>query len=131
MCWMPAMFFALYGRDSFMKAILTFTLRASLRLFKSVPYGFVFGQRKGSKRKASLPCWPAASLCASAQSGRCGTRCAQTALALIRSKLPVLDNTKWKVRSKTRLKTDLVAPDTKVSLSGHTTVIPAQAGIQT
>jgi len=52
------------------------------------------GQRKGTKRKATLPCWPSASLCASAWSGRCGTRCAQTVLALLRSKLPVLDNTK-------------------------------------
>jgi hypothetical protein len=54
------------GRDSFMKAILAFTLRASLRLFKSVPYGFVFGQRKDTNNKATLLCWPAAALRASA-----------------------------------------------------------------
>ena len=89
------------GRVSFMKAFLASTLRVSLRLFKSVPCEFVFGQRKGSKRKATLPCWPSASLRASSYSGRCGTRCAQTVLALIRSKPAVLDNTKGAVRSKT------------------------------
>ncbi|MGB5767821.1 MAG: hypothetical protein WBM38_13885 [Arenicellales bacterium] len=50
------------GRDSFMKAILAFTIR----LFKSVPYGFVFGQRKDTNNKATLLCWPAAALRASA-----------------------------------------------------------------
>jgi hypothetical protein len=39
------------GRVSFMKAILAFTVRASLRLFASVPYGLVFGQRKDTKKK--------------------------------------------------------------------------------
>ena len=66
--------FALYGRVTFMKAVLAFTLRASLRLFKSAPCGLVFIQRKVAKRKATLPCWPAVSLCASAWSGRCGSR---------------------------------------------------------
>jgi len=69
------------------------------------------GQRKGTKRKATLPCWPTASLCASAYSGRCGTRCAQTVLALIRSKPAVLDNTKGKGKIKDNIKTGSVVPE--------------------
>jgi len=88
------------------------------------------GQRKGSKRKATLLCWPSAFLCASAYSGRCGTRCAQTVLALFRSKLPVLDNTKGKVRPKTRSKSDRWQLTSKYTHTDHTTIMPAQAGIQ-
>ena len=67
------------------------------------------GQRKGTKRKATLPCWPSAALCASAWSGHCETRCAQTVLALIRSRLPVLDNTKGIIKIKDKVKTYVAA----------------------
>jgi len=66
--------FALYGRVAFMKAVLAFTLRASLRLFKSAPCGLVFIQRKVTKRKDTQHARPAGTLRCSNEPAGCETR---------------------------------------------------------
>jgi hypothetical protein len=52
------------------------------------------GKRNEPKKNHPLQCWPSAALCASAYTGAAELAIAQTVLALVRSKPPVLDNPK-------------------------------------
>ena len=113
-------------------AIIFYIMLAHDRVFRPL-WASIFslsGQRKGTKRKATL-CVGLRRLCAlQLRAGAAELAIAQTVLALLRSKPPVLDNTKGDIRSKKRSKPVRWRLIRYYEHLNFSSVIPANAGIQ-